>query len=51
VIVLDTSFLVALHNTTDAHHAAARAIGPDFRAGRWGRGVFAKRPGLRLWPE
>ena len=36
----NTSFLVALHNTTDAHHAAARAIGRDFCAGRWGRGAL-----------
>lgn len=40
MIVLDTSFLVALHNTQDAHHARARSTADDFEAGRWGRGVL-----------
>ena len=36
MIVLDSSFLVAYHNTRDVHHeAAARAL-PELAAGRWG---------------
>jgi predicted nucleic acid-binding protein len=40
VILLDSSFLIAYHNTGDIHHAAAaRAMAP-LVAGRWGRAVL-----------
>ena len=39
-IVVDSSFLIAYHNTRDVHHAAAaRAMAPMV-AGRWGRVVL-----------
>ena len=37
VIVLDSSFLVAFHNTRDAHHAAAARVMPELISGTWGR--------------
>jgi len=40
VIVLDTSFLVAFHNSRDAHHASARAVMDELVAGRWGRALL-----------
>jgi predicted nucleic acid-binding protein len=40
VIVLDSSFLVAYHNTRDAHHEAAAAAMADFLEGKWGRGLL-----------
>jgi predicted nucleic acid-binding protein len=40
VIVLDSSFLVAHHNTWDAHHEAAAAAMTDFLEGKWGRGLL-----------
>jgi predicted nucleic acid-binding protein len=36
VIVLDTSFLVAFHNSRDVHHAAARPLMNGLVAGKWG---------------
>jgi predicted nucleic acid-binding protein len=40
VIVLDSSFLIAYHNTRDAHHEAAAAAMTDFLEGKWGRGLL-----------
>lgn len=40
LLVLDTSFLAAWHNTRDAHHAAARAVGERLKAGEWGRALL-----------
>jgi predicted nucleic acid-binding protein len=40
VIVLDSSFLVAFHNSRDAHHHAAAAAMADFLDGTWGRGLL-----------
>jgi len=40
VIVLDSSFLVAHHNTRDAHHEAAVRVMADFLDGRWGQGIL-----------
>lgn len=40
MIVLDSSFLIAYHNTRDVHHAAAaRAMAP-LVAGRWGEALL-----------
>lgn len=36
MIVLDSSFLVAFHNTRDAHHRAAAAAMEQLVAGTWG---------------
>jgi predicted nucleic acid-binding protein len=36
VIVLDTSFLVAFHNSRDVHHAEARPLMNGLVAGKWG---------------
>jgi len=36
-ILLDSSFLVAFHNTRDTHHAAAFSVMPDLVAGRRGK--------------
>ncbi len=36
MVVLDSSFLIAYHNTRDAHHAAAAQAMPPLTAGRWG---------------
>jgi predicted nucleic acid-binding protein len=40
VIVLDSSFLVAYHNTRDAHHEAAAEVMARFLDGEWGRGLL-----------
>ena len=40
MIVLDSSFLVAFHNTRDVHHPAATEAMQDVVAGRWGRAVL-----------
>jgi predicted nucleic acid-binding protein len=40
VIVLDSSFLVAFHNSRDTHHDAASAAMADFLDGTWGRGLL-----------
>jgi predicted nucleic acid-binding protein len=39
-IVLDSSFLVAYHNTRDVHHAAAARAMVQICAGRWGRALL-----------
>lgn len=36
MIVLDSSFLVAYHNSRDVHHAAAKGAFPALIAGDWG---------------
>jgi predicted nucleic acid-binding protein len=40
VIVLDSSFLVAYHNSRDAHHEAAAEVMTRFLDGEWGRGLL-----------
>ena len=40
MIVLDSSFLVAYHNSRDAHHDAAAEIMTRFLDGEWGRGLL-----------
>jgi predicted nucleic acid-binding protein len=40
VIVLDSSFLVAYHNTRDAHHEAAAEVMARFLDGEWGHGLL-----------
>lgn len=40
MIVLDSSFLIAFHNTRDGHHAAASRIMVQFVGGKWGRGLL-----------
>ncbi len=40
MIVLDSSFLVASHNTRDAHHEAAARVMADFLDDRWGKGLL-----------
>ncbi len=40
MIVLDSTFLVAYHNTRDTHHEAAAAAMTDFLEGKWGRGLL-----------
>jgi len=40
VIVLDSSFLVAYHNSRDAHHDAAATVMSDFLDGKWGQGLL-----------
>lgn len=40
MIVLDSSFLVAYHNSRDVHHDSAAAAMADFIGGRWGQGLL-----------
>ncbi len=40
MIVLDSSFLIAYHNTRDVHHAAADRIMTELAAGQWGRALL-----------
>ena len=40
MIVLDSSFLVAYHNTRDTHHKAAAEVMARFLDGEWGRGLL-----------
>jgi hypothetical protein len=40
VVVLDSSFLVAYHNTRDVHHAAAARGMVHLVAGKWGRAIL-----------
>src|SRR3990172_7439089 len=40
VIVLDSSFLIAYHNTRDAHHAAAARTMVDLLGGEWGQALL-----------
>lgn len=39
-VVLDSSFLIAYHNTRDVHHAAAARAMAHLVAGKWGRGLL-----------
>ena len=39
-VVLDSSFLIAYHNTRDAQHGAAARAMAHFAAGSWGRGLL-----------
>lgn len=40
MIVLDSSFLIAYHNTRDAHHAAAARAMVQLVAGQWGQALL-----------
>ena len=40
MIVLDSSFLVAFHNSRDVHHDAAAGVMARFLDGEWGRGLL-----------
>lgn len=40
MIVLDSSFLIAHHNTRDVHHAAAARVMGRLLAGEWGRALL-----------
>lgn len=40
MIVLDSSFLIAFHNPSDAHHPAAGVLMTRFLSGEWGRGLL-----------
>ncbi len=40
MIVLDSSFLIAYHNTRDVHHAAAARAMVRLVAGEWGRALL-----------
>lgn len=40
MIVLDSSFLIAYHNTRDVHHPAAARAMVHLLAGRWGRALL-----------
>lgn len=40
MIVLDSSFLVAYHNTRDVHHGAAARLMGRLLAGEWGRSLL-----------
>jgi predicted nucleic acid-binding protein len=40
MIVLDSSFLIAYHNTRDAHHAAAARTMVQVVSGKWGRALL-----------
>ncbi len=40
MIVLDSSFLVAYHNSRDAHHEAAAEVMVRFLDSEWGRGLL-----------
>ena len=40
MIVLDSSFLVAFHNSRDVHHKAAREAMPGLIQGQWGQALL-----------
>lgn len=40
MIVLDSSFLIAYHNTSDVHHAAAARAMVHLITGKWGEAVL-----------
>lgn len=40
MIILDSSFLVAFHNTRDVHHEAASRIMPQLISGKWGQALL-----------
>jgi predicted nucleic acid-binding protein len=37
MIVLDSSFIIAYHNTRDVHHAASSPVMEQIISGKWGR--------------
>ncbi len=40
MIILDSSFLIAYHNTRDAHHPNAARVMPELIAGEWGKALL-----------
>lgn len=40
MIVLDSSFIIAYHNTRDVHHAAAKPIMEEVASGKWGNATL-----------
>ena len=40
MIVLDSSFLIAYHNSRDAHHDPAAEVMTEFLDGKWGQGLL-----------
>jgi predicted nucleic acid-binding protein len=40
MIVLDSSFIIAFHNTRDVHHAAAKPIMEEIASGKWGNATL-----------
>ena len=40
MIVLDSSFIIAYHNTRDVHHAAAKPIMEEVGSGKWGNATL-----------
>ena len=40
MIIIDSSVLIAFHNSKDAHHAAASVLMERFLAGEWGKGLL-----------
>lgn len=40
MILLDTSFIVAFHNSRDVHHAAAKPVMSDILSGKWGQALL-----------
>ncbi|MEX0806510.1 MAG: PIN domain-containing protein [Candidatus Binatia bacterium] len=40
MIVLDSSFLIAYHNTRDVHHAAAEPTMEEIVSGKWGQAML-----------
>ncbi|HET7039867.1 MAG TPA: PIN domain-containing protein [Gemmatimonadales bacterium] len=40
MVVLDSSFLIAFHNTRDAHHAAAARAMLRLQGGEWGQALL-----------
>ncbi len=40
MIVLDSSFIIAYHNTRDVHHAAAVEAADELVTGKWGRALL-----------
>jgi predicted nucleic acid-binding protein len=40
MIVVDSSCIVAYHNTRDVHHEAAARVMANLLAGRWGQGLL-----------
>ena len=40
MIVLDSSFLIAFYNESDAHHRTASALMRRFLAAEWGKGLL-----------
>lgn len=48
MIILDTSFLVGLHNTRDVHHPAAVGLMDRLVAGEWGQALLLEYVFLEL---